>query len=60
MCLPQQEEALNRPAEAQRILSLFVSGADIGAIVRAIYGVTSGRPYQQRSAEGQVLLRTAL
>jgi hypothetical protein len=48
-------------AEAERISRLFDEGADISAIVREVYDVSSanGSQYQKRSAEVQRLLREA-
>jgi hypothetical protein len=46
--------------EQARIMGLFVGGADVGAIVKELYGVEGGRPYNRRVAEVQAVIRQAL
>jgi hypothetical protein len=43
-----------------RILALFLSGLDIPAIVREVYGTTAGREYQARRLEVETIIRDAL
>jgi hypothetical protein len=50
-----------RTPEQERIITLFLAGNDIAAIVKEVYAVTSsgGRKYQERSADVQAVLRSA-
>ena len=47
------------PPEDARVITLFLGGMDIPAIVRAVYGVSGGRAYQERAAHVQAVLRRA-
>jgi hypothetical protein len=51
-----------RTPEEERIVTLFLAGNDVAAIVKEVYGVPSsaGRTYQERSAAVQAVLRSVL